>query len=70
MLGLNPRFLGLEIETLSPEKTTSRGESLQLGKGGMDDPSGGLPPPRTPPLAKEFVDCWLKKFRCLGPILA
>ena len=56
MLGLIPPFLGLEIETLRPpEKTISYEEMLQLGKGGMDDPLGGLPPPRPLPLAKVFV---------------
>ena len=32
---------------------------LQLGKGGMDGPSGGLRPPRTPPLL--FFLCILFK---------
>ena len=36
----------------------------------MQHPSGGLPPPRTPPLAKMFFDLGLKKFQCLGPHLA
>ena len=70
MLGLIPSFLGLEIETLRPPgRRFLRGMIVQLGKGGMD-PSGGLPPPRTPPLAKDVFDFWLKRIRCLGPILA
>ena len=70
MLGLIPSFLSLEIETLSPRGDHFlEGRIVQLGKGGMD-PSGGLPPHRTPPLAKDFFDFELKKFRCLGPILA
>ena len=53
-----------------PEKTISGKDSLQLGKGGMDDPSGGLPPPRTRLLAKDSFDFCLKKCHPLGWILA
>ena len=41
-------FLSLIIVTLSTKHITSSRDMLQLGKGEMDDPSGRLPPPRTP----------------------
>ena len=37
MMGLNHGFLSLEIETLSPEKTNSWKDILQLGKGRRHD---------------------------------
>ena len=67
--GWIPSFLRLEIETLSPEKTISWKDVLQLGKGRRHDPLGGAPPPRTPS-RKIVFDFWLKKFMSLGPILA
>ena len=36
----------------------------------MDDPSGGLLSPRTPPLAKDFFNFWPEKFQPLGSISA
>ena len=57
MLGLILPFLGLEIETLSPREDhffKTYKEILQLGKGGMDDPSGGLLPPRPPPRSRKM----------------
>ena len=65
---LIPPLLGLEIETLSPGKDHFLKGYFAAWKGGMDDPSGGLPPPRTPALAKDFFDFWLKKFQPLGSI--
>ena len=70
ILGLDPTFLSLEIKTLSPEKTISWKDILQLGKGRRHDPLGGAPPPPNPPVSEDFFDFWLKKFRSLGPILA
>ena len=43
-MGLDPSFLSLGIETLSPEKTISWKEILQLGKGRRHDLLAGAPP--------------------------
>ena len=72
-IGANPSFLSLEIETLSPEKTISWKEDLQLGKRGTHDPSGGAAAPPAPPARESFfpifdlrhfgvwAQFWLKK---------
>ena len=57
-----PRFLGMEIEILGPPNTISYKDILQLRKVGMDDPSGGLPPPQHHRSRKTSLIFRLKNF--------
>ena len=62
--GRFPHFLAWKSRPSVPEKTTSWKDILQLGKGGMDDPSGGLPPPLILSARERFF--WiLVKFGCV-----
>ena len=53
-INLDPILESLEIETLSPEQTTSWKDFLQLGKGRWHDPSGGAAARPNPPARDLF----------------